>query len=138
MDFYFDIFVESAFAASIIPFHSDPTFFAMRSFGGYDLTLAALVAVLGSTLGAIFNFMLGYLLLKIYDSVKNKKETTVTLYSKYSSYFSKYFIFALFFSFMPLLNFLVIAAGFFAVRARVAIPIVMAGQAARYTYYLIN
>lgn len=134
MDFYLNVFLESAHAASIIPLYSSgATFYAMRSFGGFDLPLAAVIAVSGSALGALFNFLLGYGLLLLYRKKHNlmSKEK----YSSASRWFFKYGIALLPFSWLPLFNFLVVAAGFLGVRARVALPLVILGQALYFGYY---
>jgi membrane protein YqaA with SNARE-associated domain len=135
MDFYLNVFLESAHAASIIPLYSSgATFYAMRSFGGFNLPLAAMLAVFGSALGALFNFALGYGLLFLYRK-KNIKFMSNEKYSRASRWFFKYGIVLLPLSWLPFFNFLVVAAGFLGVRARVALPLVILGQALYFGYY---
>lgn len=138
MSAYLDVFIESILANSIIPFMHDPSFFAMRSFGGYNMPLAAVFAISGAALGGIFNFMLGWWLLKLYNKKNDRKCLPREQYDRFVQIFSRYFIVLLPVSWLPLLNFLVFFAGFFGVRAKLALPLVIAGQAMYYSWYLLH
>jgi membrane protein YqaA with SNARE-associated domain len=139
MSFYFDIFVESTIASSFIPFAHEPTFFSMKSFAeaGYDynMQLAATLAVIGSAIGAIFCFMVGFWFSKIYHIQGNQKHLSLEKYTEASRSFSRYFTVLLPFTWLPLLNFLPLVAGFLGVRARLVLPLVIAGKIAYYGYY---
>ncbi|MEZ5690858.1 MAG: hypothetical protein R3D71_04245 [Rickettsiales bacterium] len=143
MEYYIDIFIESLLASSIVPFQNDPTFvamysFAASSFGSFNMELATTAALVGISIGMFFNFMVGRLLLRLYKIRANKNELPKDRYNKYAHRFTRYFLILLPFSWLPLLNFLVVAAGFFGVKARVALPLVVGGEMVRYGYYLFK
>ncbi len=138
MSLYSDIFIESALVASIIPFNSDPTYFAMRSFGGHDMLIPSIIAVLGSSAGIIFNYLIGRLGLELYRSKSGKKVMPLATYNKFLGVFSRYFIVLLPFSWLPMLDFLIFLAGIFGISARLAVSLAVAGQIARYTWYLFS
>ena len=132
MNLYPPILYESAWAASIIPFGSDPTFFAMKDFGGYNMTLAFALAVAGGTMGQIFNWLFGYALRKLPITAQPPR-----WYPKLQPLFNRYGIFLLLFAWMPLFNILPVAVGFFGGRARIALPLLFLGEVAYYGWYLI-
>ncbi len=136
MSLYLDIFLEAAHTASLVPLASEPTFFAMYGFG-YNIQLAAVVAILGASLGAGFNFVLGVFLRRLY----HKKNATHLLsekqYSRAKNFFSRFGFVFLLFSWLPLLNFTVFAAGFLAMRPRIAMSLVVIGLTTRYGYYIL-
>ena len=136
MSVYIDVFIESVLVSSIIPFMSDPSFSAMRLFGGYNMPLATVIAVFGASLGAVFNFMLGSWVLKLYRKKNDRKYFPIEKYNKFRHIFFKYFIILLPFSWVTLLDFLVFFAGFFGVRAKLALSLVIAGQIIHYGWYL--
>ncbi len=138
MGAYLDVFIESILANSIIPFMHEPSFFAMHSFGGYNMPLAAVLAILGSFIGAAFNFALGLGLLRLYRRKNDRKHLPIDKYNKFKHTFSRYFIILLPLSWMPLLNILVLLAGFFGTKARLVLSLVLAGQIAHYGWYLFN
>lgn len=131
MDMYIQIFFESLWNASIVPFGSETTLHAMKAFGGYDLRLGALMAITGGVLGQIFNWCVGALMLWLKKNGKARVMSD-TLYAKMQRVFHRYLIFLLFFSWAPILKFLVLAAGFLQVRFRTALLLVTAGYALHY------
>lgn len=141
MNSYINIFIESAVASSFIPFAQSPTFLAMRSFASagyeYNMPLAAAIAVFGSAIGAIFSFMVGYLFSKIYRIKGNQKHLSIEKYNNASRYFTNYFTILLPFTWLPLLNFLPLIAGFLNVRAKLVLPLVIVGKIAYYSYYVM-
>ena len=136
MNHYLDVFTESARIASIIPFTSEPTFFAMASFGGFDMRLAAGLAVLGGTLGMGFNWAVGRGLLALHR--KKSFRVNEYWYAKLQAFFNGYGgAILLLLSWLPLLKFALVAAGFLNVRWwRYALPLLVVGHAAGYGYYL--
>ncbi len=138
MSAYFDVFIESAITASIIPFGSNPSFFAMLSFGNYNMFLAAILAISGAALGIIFNFILGRFLLSLYQKTNGTIFLPIEKYNKFLGIFSRYFIVLLPFSWLPMFNFFVFFAGFFQTRAKLALPLAIAGQIGYYCWYLLK
>lgn len=137
MSFYIDVFREAAFVSSPIPFAHEPTFFAMRSFGGYNMLIAAAFAVAGSALGAAFSFILGYGSFKLYQKKGNKNYLTIEKYNAASRSFRRCFLILLPFTWLPLLNLLVFVAGFLGIRAKLVFPLVIAGKTAYYCWYIL-
>ena len=136
MSLYLKILIETAHYASLIPFANEPTFFAMKAFGGFDMLLAFLCAVSGAILGAEFNFSIGYCLKKLYLKQQNPKYLKPNNYEKGKKFFAKYGIFLLVISWLPTLNSSVFAAGFFGMRAKIVLPIVLIGQIIHYGWFL--
>jgi membrane protein YqaA with SNARE-associated domain len=134
MNQYLQTAFESAWVASIVPFGAEPTFFAMQSFGGFNMPLAVAAAITGATLAQCVNFAIGKLLLKL----KSHREYTVSdeWYAKLCEFFQTYGIFMLLFSWMPLCKMFVVAAGFFGTRFRLALPLVIIGLVYNYGRYL--
>lgn len=137
MSVYSDVFWESALVSALVPFAHDPTFFAMHSFGTFDMVRAAEFAVLGAIVGFIFLFSLGRFLLKIYRKKNERKYMTRAQYNDARRSFYRYFIIILPFCWMPLLNFLVFVAGFLDISAWLVFPLVIGGKIAYYGYYVI-
>ncbi|MDE3015418.1 MAG: hypothetical protein KGI29_00640 [Pseudomonadota bacterium] len=132
MNLYLHILLETAWKASIIPLGDDPTFFAMKSFGGYDMWPAFALAVFGGTIGQMFNWWVGRLLIKFPVA-----STPPRWFPIVKSLFNRYGVFLLVFAWLPLLNLLALAAGFFGTRARIALPLILIGEATHYGWYLI-
>src|SRR4051812_27369720 len=65
MTLYLPILFESAWVASIIPLSSEPTFFAMKAFGGFNIGVAFVLAVIGASAGQAFNWAIGRLLITL-------------------------------------------------------------------------
>ncbi len=135
MGHYLSVFFESAWVASVVPMGSEPSFFAMLAFGSFSMLPAWIAAVSGATLGHVFNWYVGKLFLKIGE--KSKKPLNQQFYAKAQGYFRKYGIFLLLFSWVTLMNLVVVAAGIFKVRLKTVLTLVIIGQAAHYGYYLL-
>ncbi len=138
MNFYLDVLLESILVSTPIPFVGNPTFFAMHGFGGYNMPLAAVVAVIGSAIGAAASFFFGYMFLKLYRKQGGERHLSREKYNLASHYFARYFIFILPFSWLPLFNFLAMVAGFLGMRYKLVLPLIIAGQIAHYGYYVFN
>jgi len=135
MSFYLPIFLESAWVASIIPMSSEPTFFAMKAFGGYDMAIPFLLAIAGATLGQSLNWLVGKMLLRL---EKNKKlNISDYWYHRVAGLFNQYGIFLLLLSWVPLCNLLVVLAGFVGTKPKIVLPLIIIGQAAHYGSYLL-
>jgi membrane protein YqaA with SNARE-associated domain len=131
---YLQGFFESAYAASIIPFASEPTFFAMKAFGGHNMTAAFALAVIGAALGHLFNWWLGKMLRRL--PPPGRGMLSEERYARAKAIFHRYGIWLLLFAWAPVCNFLVVAAGFFEVRPRIALPLIIAGLAVHYALAL--
>jgi membrane protein YqaA with SNARE-associated domain len=64
MNNYLNVFIEAAHKASLIPFASEATLYAMKSFGSYNIQLAIILAIAGATLGQMLNWAAGRLLVR--------------------------------------------------------------------------
>lgn len=126
MEFYFKVFYEEAWANSLIPFASEATFTSMISFGGYNMIIASIIATAGATVGLIFNWFLGQLLLKMH--VSTKLHVSEENYQRASTIFNKYCIFVLFFSWAPLCKVILLLAGFLNSRLKFVLPLAVVGQ----------
>ncbi len=135
---YIDVFKEALLTSSIVPFAQNPTFVAMKSFGNYDMSLAFALAIAGSAIGIILSFIIGRLLFRLFAKNINENKESLEKYESSKKKFSRYFLILLPFTWLPLLNFLAPACGFFGIRARLSLPLMIAGQAAYYGYYLVR
>jgi membrane protein YqaA with SNARE-associated domain len=133
MSFYLQVFTEAAHTASIIPLGSEWTLAAMKSFGGYNLSLACAIAAAGAMVGQLFNWGVGRFLLKL------KRTTQLHVpqeqYDRLAVAFQKYVVFALLFCWVPFFNFLTLAAAFLGVRLKTALPLIIVGLAGYYGWY---
>ena len=134
MDNYTNVFIESARVASIIPFASEPTFFAMFYFGGFNMPLAAGLAVAGATVGMSFNWLVGKMLLEWHK--KKSFNVNEYWYNKCAALFGKYGAILILLSWLPLMKFMLVAAGFLNVRYRFVLPLVVIGHVMCYGYFL--
>lgn len=135
MNMYIQVFFESAWNASIVPFGSEATLYAMKAFGGHDMALAALLAVAGGVLGQMFNWGVGALMLWVKRSGKAHIMSDA-FYAKAQRVFHRYLLFLLFFAWAPLLKFTVLAAGFLQVRPRTTLILVTAGYVLHYGWVI--
>jgi membrane protein YqaA with SNARE-associated domain len=135
MNNYVQVLFESAWVATIIPMSAEPTFFAMRGFGGYDMWPAFAMAVAGATGGQLFNWGVGRLLLTLKD--KGELNVSEPQYQKFSGIFRRYLLFLLVLCWVPLCNIFVVIAGFFNLRMRILIPLILLGNIIRYGQYML-
>lgn len=135
MSDYLNVLIESAWVASVIPGSAERTFFAMKGFGGYSLQLACVLAVIGATIGHIFNWWLGTQIDKLQH--KQGKGFNPAAYANVQQKFNKYGLFILLLSWLPMLNIFVVAAGILRLPLRTALPLIIIGQVAAYGYYLL-
>lgn len=134
MNLYLQVFGEAAHAASIAPMATQAAYFAMQSFGGYNMQLAWTMATLGACVGHSLNWYLGKLIRQF--PVSKKSLVTEEKYQRFKALFQKYGIFILLFAWVPLLNMVVVAAGFLEVKFRTTLTLVFIGMAAYYGWFL--
>lgn len=130
MEHYFNVLIESAWAASIVPMSNEATFTAMRLFGGYNLWAGFIISTIGATTGQLFNWYIGHTLLKF----RHRYNWNVSdrWYNWCSSFFNKYLLFMLLFSWWPICNILVIVFGFLKTPLRLVAPLLLVGYLFRY------
>lgn len=135
MNYYLDVFVESMFVSSFIPFKNDPTFFAMSGFGGYDMQLAVALAVLGSMIGAVICFVTGRLIFKMYFRNGGQKSLSIERYDRAARFFSRNIMILMPLTWLPLLKFLPLFSGFLGCSFRTTMLLVILGKIGYYSYY---
>ncbi|NBX03528.1 MAG: hypothetical protein EBR02_05640 [Alphaproteobacteria bacterium] len=134
---YLNIATDGVLSSLLVPLRSPTTFFAMKSFGGYDaatLQIAAAIAAGSAALGHCINWGLGWLLL-----VFAKSRQLKFLHKGYlpaQKYFATGGIITLLFSWVTLFSLFSVIAGFLGVRLRYALPLLLIGQAGYFGYYL--
>jgi membrane protein YqaA with SNARE-associated domain len=133
--FALEVFLEALHTASIVPLAHEPTLYAMKAFGTYSLHAPVALAIIGATLGQIFNWYVGRLLL--YYEHKGKFRINPHHYERTRTLFNTYGIFLLLLSWMTLCNLLVVLAGFLNIPLKKALPLVFAGTAAHYLLLLL-
>jgi|GEM_PF-3487800 len=137
---YLDVFIEAALYTCLFPISSEPTFFAMHSFGLLlgEFNMAVACATIGASLGQAFNYALGHLLKRAYLQQKNRKYISKAQYDRAKKKFTSYGAVLIFFSWMPMFNFTVFASGFLGMRAKLALPVIIIGQTTRYGWFLFH
>lgn len=136
MNPYLSVFLESLWVASLFPFSQQPTFFAMQGFGGFNMQLAAVLAFAGSLTGLCMNYAVGALLLSQYR--KGRFNMPEGLHEKASRIFNRYLVFLLLLGWFTIFNYIPVIAGFLAVPLRIALPLMVVGQAGYYAFYLFG
>jgi len=135
MPMHYSVFLESLWTASLIPFGNEPAFFAMKSFGGYDMRGPFILAVIGATLGQLFNWLLGKLLL-LYGHKANLSHN-IPRYLQVAHYFNRYGIWLLIFSWGPMCKLLPLFAGFTGAPWKRVFLLIFIGQVINYGRYFI-
>ncbi len=135
MNLYIQTFFEAAHAASIIPGGSESGYIAMRVYGGHDMPIACFLAVAGATLGHIFNFSIGKILLSFYE--RGKLPIKESWYRDASYLFNRFGIFLLLLCWMPMVNILTVVAAFLGVRFYNAMIVIVVALVSRYIYLLL-
>lgn len=127
---YIDVIVEGILSTILFPLASDTTFFAMQAFGGYNMTLAFWCVLAGATIGSAVNYGFGRLLSWCQTAgVSVLPQETYDVWQKRAYYFAP--VIGLF-CWIHLMAVLVVALGFFRVRALYVIPLLLLGQAIYY------
>lgn len=135
MDLYVKVFIEGAHTASVVPLGNDTAFTAMQLFGGYNMHLALILATAGGCLGQLFNWWVGYALLR--QRGKFSFNVSDYWYAKTSAIFNKYCVFLLLFSWAPLCNLLLVMAGFTRAPLKVVMPLVAVGYLLHYGLQIV-
>jgi membrane protein YqaA with SNARE-associated domain len=130
VNIFLQLFLEAAHQASIIPFGRDLTFYAMKAFGIYPMGVPVALSILGAIFGHIFNWYVGRSL--IFFEAKGKFHVNPVNYEKLRKNFCKYGVFFLVLSWLPFLNLLTVAAGFFKLPLKKVLPFVVVGLAWHY------
>lgn len=134
-DFLPQIFLEALHKASIVPFGSEATFYAMKAFAEQPMHLPVLAAVAGGILGHAFNWWAGSQLKKIH--AKKNWKPAPDVYEKIRGHFLQFGIYLLVLAWLPFCNLLVLAAGFFGVHFKKSLLLVFLGLAWHYGRALI-
>lgn len=133
--FSYQLLLDAAHQASIIPFGNDIVFYAMKSFGTYPMGVPVALSIAGGLLGYIFNWYVGRSLM--FFEYKGRFRMNPTRYETIRTYAEKYGIYLLVLSWMPLLNLLPVAAGFLKLPLKKILPFVIAGLAWHYGQALL-
>jgi membrane protein YqaA with SNARE-associated domain len=134
MNFYLNVFIESIGVSSFVPFISDPTFFAMKGFGGYDMQLAVVLAVAGSAIGAALCYIVGQWLSKIFLK-SGKNNVSMEKYNRASRFFSRNIMVLMLLTWLPLLKFLPLISGLLDGSFRITMLLVVLGKIGYYGYH---
>jgi len=131
MTTYFFLFLISFFAATIFPFSSELTLVGLLETENYSPLLLVSSASLGNILGSVFNWFLGHYLLKHLNKKwfpfkKNEIDRA-------SSWFKKFGIWTLFFSWVPIVGDpLTFVAGMLRIKFSIFLILVSTGKILRY------
>lgn len=128
-DFYAQIFFEAMHTASIVPFSSEPALYAMKAFGTYEMRLPTAIGLSGALAGHAVNWWIGKALRQWQQHRKKLNDET---YQKAQNYFTRFGIYALLIAWMPMCNFLTVAAGFLNAPARKSLLLITLGLAWHY------
>jgi len=135
MNLYFQLFIETAHNASIIPLGNDTAFYAMKAFGNYNMIAPFVLAVIGATLGHIFNWYVGRSLM--FFEYKGKFRLGPERYERARAFFEKYGVWLLLFCWAPLFNLLTVASGFLKLPLKKVLPFIVIGLAVHYGLALV-
>jgi membrane protein YqaA with SNARE-associated domain len=132
MNHYLSVFIEALWNASIIPGASETTLAAMRAFGEQQMLVPTILAIIGGFLGQTFNWLAGAFIVFLHR--KNTFSLSPEAYEKARAFFQRYLTWLMTLCWLPMMNFLAFAAGFLGVRARIALPLLLAGTVFHYLY----
>jgi len=131
---YGQIFHESIRNAFVLPLGSEPTLFAMRSFGGYDMTVPFALAIVGSILGQAANYIVGDLLSR---TPYHPEKFTSTHFAQAKTVFNQAGFVVVSVCWLPYFGPLfTVMAGLFRARLTYVIPLICAGELFNYLRYL--
>ena len=138
MTAYLSLFFLSFLAATLIPTSSELTLAALLSTNNYNSLGLLATASFGNILGSVFNWLLGFYLLKHINKKWfpfNEKQVLSA-----SKWFNKFGLWSLFFAWLPIIGDpLTFIAGILRVRFLLFLVVVAIGKIARYyfIYYLV-
>ena len=102
MTTYFFLFILSFLSATIFPFSSELTLISLLSTGNYSSFLLVWIASFGNVLGSVFNWLLGFYLLRYINKKWFPfKQSQIINASKR---FNKFGIWSLLFSWVPVVG----------------------------------
>ena len=128
MAFEAQILLEALHTASIIPFGNEPTFYAMKAFGTFDMIVPTLLAITGALLGQSFNLLIGRLAHRFFHTRLRGEGL-----DKISASFHRFGFLLLAVCWLPLGNLLItLPAGFFHIPLKKALPVILIGLALHY------
>ena len=136
---YLSLFTLSFLAATILPMSSELTLVGLLNTNDYNVLALLGSASLGNILGSIFNWLLGFYLLKH----MNKKwfPFKKNQINSASNWFQKFGIWSLLFAWVPMIGDpLTLMAGILKVKFFLFLILVSIGKISRYFlfYYLLN
>jgi|TARA_B110000211_G_scaffold51493_1_gene56610 membrane protein YqaA with SNARE-associated domain len=136
---YLSLFIVSFLAATILPASSELTLAGLLNTRDYNELALLFTASFGNILGSIFNWLLGFYLLK---NIKKKWfPFSQNQISKASHLFKRFGVWSLLFAWAPILGDpLTFVAGILKIRFSIFLFLVSLGKISRYffLYYLIN
>ena len=127
------LFISSFLSSTLLPGHSELTLTAFILLDKYSIIDLIIFASMGNILGSILNWYMGYYL----TNLKNKKWFPINALqlTRASSWFLKYGIWSLFFSWVPIIGDpLTIVAGVFRVPIYSFLLIVSFSKTMRYVF----
>tara|TARA_B100000780_G_C21074519_1_gene432522 strand:- start:126 stop:545 length:420 start_codon:yes stop_codon:yes gene_type:complete len=136
---YISLFLISFLAATIFPLSSELTLAGLMSTSNYNSFTLISTASLGNILGSVFNWLLGFYLIK-YINNKNSLFTKNQINAA-SKRFSKFGVWSLLFAWVPVIGDpLTFIAGILKVNFLLFLVLVAVGKISRYLfiYVLIN
>ena len=139
MTTYFFLFIISFLAATIFPFSSELTLVSLLNTDTYNSLLLISTASLGNILGSVFNWFLGFYLLKYLN--KRWFPFKQNQINEASKRFSKYGVWSLLFAWLPVFGDpLALVAGILKVNFLLFLILVAMGKIGRYffVYVLFN
>jgi membrane protein YqaA with SNARE-associated domain len=112
----------NSFSASIIfLLHNECVLYAMRAFGGHDMTLPVVIAVLGATVGQFFFYLLGFYLNMMW--LRNPVGLSEEQYNQLQNMTARYGVWALLLFMIPVYPVLPLIAGFFRTPLKYVFPL---------------
>ena len=133
---YTSLFLISFLAATILPLSSEVTLLGLMSTNTYSPLLLIAAASSGNILGSIFNYLLGFYLLKYLQ--KKWFPFKVKKISSASKWFNKFGIWSLLFAWVPIVGDpITFLAGTFKINFYIFLILVSVGKIFRYLAMLV-
>lgn len=136
LDILIELLIEAFLSRTLWQFTSEIRYFAMLEFGGYDMLLPTVVAILGGTCAGYVNALLGKLLAKCQES--GLFVLSSDKYKKWQKYGDYLIWFLGILSWYALVNALIFGAGFLRVRTWKIVTAVFLGQALFFGYHYLH
>ena len=132
MDNLLTIAIEAAHRASLVPFASEATIYAMKSFGTSPMWLPVIAAIAGGLFGHCVTLLIGRGLMRLPSNPKHH-----ALFQRLETYANTFGFLLLVLAPLALGNILVLAAGMLGVPWKKSLPVTAAGLAFYYGQLLI-